>query len=76
MIMGLIERMRGSITLTAKDITGLPMYQRAAPRRSAICRKTKHLSRGLFPVKEISIGGSAADRKDRSKWDDNVDAAA
>lgn len=72
MIMGLIEADRGSITLDGQDITGLPMYQRARLGVGYLPQE-QSIFRGLSVEENIKAVVQLTE-KDRSKWNDNVDA--
>lgn len=72
MIMGLIEADRGSITLDGQDITTLPMYQRARLGVGYLPQE-QSIFRGLTVEENIKAVVQLTE-KDRSKWDDNVEA--
>ena len=72
MIMGLIEADRGIITLDGEDITKLPMYQRARLGVGYLPQE-QSIFRGLTVEENIRAVVQLTE-KDRSKWDDNVDA--
>ena len=72
MIMGLIEADRGMITLDGQDITGLPMYQRARLGVGYLPQE-QSIFRGLTVEENIKAVVQLTER-DRSKWDDNVEA--
>lgn len=72
MIMGLIEADRGMITLDGEDITSLPMYQRARLGVGYLPQE-QSIFRGLTVEENIRAVVQLTE-KDRSKWNDNVDA--
>jgi len=72
MIMGLIEADRGMITLDGQDITHLPMYQRARLGVGYLPQE-QSIFRGLTVEENIRAVVQLTE-KDKSKWDDNVDA--
>ncbi len=72
MIMGLIEADRGSITLDGQDITNLPMYQRARLGVGYLPQE-QSIFRGLTVEQNIKAVVQLTE-KDRSKWDDTVEA--
>ena len=72
MIMGLIEADRGSISLDGQDITNLPMYQRARLGVGYLPQE-QSIFRGLTVEENIKAVVQLTE-KDRSKWNDNVDA--
>jgi len=72
MIMGLIEADRGMITLDGQDITDLPMYQRARLGVGYLPQE-QSIFRGLTVEENIKAVVQLTE-KDRSKWDDNVEA--
>lgn len=72
MIMGLIEADRGIITLDGEEITKLPMYQRARLGVGYLPQE-QSIFRGLTVEENIRAVVQLTE-KDRSKWDDNVDA--
>ena len=72
MIMGLIEADRGVISLDGQDITDLPMYQRARLGVGYLPQE-QSIFRGLTVEENIRAVVQLTE-KDRSKWDDNVDA--
>jgi len=72
MIMGLIEADRGMITLDGQDITDLPMYQRARLGVGYLPQE-QSIFRGLTVEENIKAVVQLTER-DRSKWDDNVEA--
>ncbi len=72
MIMGLIEADRGMITLDGEDITNLPMYQRARLGVGYLPQE-QSIFRGLSVEENIRAVVQLTE-KDRSKWNDNVDA--
>ena len=72
MIMGLIEADRGSISLDGQDITNLPMYQRARLGVGYLPQE-QSIFRGLTVEENIRAVVQLTE-KDRSKWNDNVDA--
>jgi lipopolysaccharide export system ATP-binding protein len=72
MIMGLIEADRGLITLDGEDITKLPMYQRARLGVGYLPQE-QSIFRGLTVEENIRAVVQLTE-KDRSKWNDNVDA--
>jgi len=72
MIMGLIEADRGMITLDGQDITHLPMYQRARLGVGYLPQE-QSIFRGLTVEENIRAVVQLTE-KDKSKWNDNVDA--
>ena len=72
MIMGLIEADRGLITLDGEDITALPMYQRARLGVGYLPQE-QSIFRGLTVEENIKAIVQLTE-KDKSKWDDNVEA--
>ncbi|MEP6343067.1 MAG: LPS export ABC transporter ATP-binding protein [Maricaulaceae bacterium] len=72
MIMGLIEADRGIITLDGEEITKLPMYQRARLGVGYLPQE-QSIFRGLTVEENIRAVVQLTE-KDRSKWNDNVDA--
>lgn len=72
MIMGLIEADRGMITLDGQDITALPMYQRARLGVGYLPQE-QSIFRGLTVEENIKAVVQLTE-KDRSKWNDNVEA--
>ena len=72
MIMGLIEADRGLITLDGEDITKLPMYQRARLGVGYLPQE-QSIFRGLTVEENIRAVVQLTE-KNKSKWDDNVDA--
>jgi len=72
MIMGLIEADRGMITLDGQDITDLPMYQRARLGVGYLPQE-QSIFRGLTVEENIRAVVQLTE-KNRSKWNDNVDA--
>ena len=72
MIMGLIEADHGIITLDGEEITKLPMYQRARLGVGYLPQE-QSIFRGLTVEENIRAVVQLTE-KDRSKWDDNVDA--
>ena len=72
MIMGLIEADRGIITLDGEEITKLPMYQRARLGVGYLPQE-QSIFRGLTVEENIRAVVQLTE-KDRSKWDENVDA--
>ena len=72
MIMGLIEADRGMITLDGQDITDLPMYQRARLGVGYLPQE-QSIFRGLTVEENIKAVVQLTE-KDRSKWNENVDA--
>ena len=72
MIMGLIEADRGMISLDGQDITDLPMYQRARLGVGYLPQE-QSIFRGLTVEENIKAVVQLTE-KDRSKWNDNVDA--
>ncbi len=72
MIMGLIEADRGSISLDGQNITDLPMYQRARLGVGYLPQE-QSIFRGLTVEENIKAVVQLTE-KDRSKWNDNVEA--
>ena len=72
MIMGLIEADRGMISLDGQDITSLPMYQRARLGVGYLPQE-QSIFRGLTVEENIRAVVQLTE-KNRSKWNDNVDA--
>ena len=72
MIMVLIEADRGLITLDGEDITKLPMYQRARLGVGYLPQE-QSIFRGLTVEENIRAVVQLTE-KNKSKWDDNVDA--
>ena len=72
MIMGLIEADRGIITLDGEEITKLPMYQRARLGVGYLPQE-QSIFRGLTVEENIRAVVQLTE-KNRSKWDENVDA--
>ena len=72
MIMGLIEADRGLITLDGEDITKLPMYQRARLGVGYLPQE-QSIFRGLTVEENIRAVVQLTE-KNKSKWNDNVDA--
>ena len=72
MIMGLIEADHGVITLDGEEITKLPMYQRARLGVGYLPQE-QSIFRGLTVEENIRAVVQLTE-KNRSKWDDNVDA--
>ena len=72
MIMGLIEADRGMISLDGQDITNLPMYQRARLGVGYLPQE-QSIFRGLTVEENIRAVVQLTE-KNRSKWNDNVDA--
>jgi len=72
MIMGLIQADRGSITLDGQEITNLPMYQRARLGVGYLPQE-QSIFRGLTVEENIKAVVQLTE-KDRSKWNDTVEA--
>ena len=72
MIMGLIEADRGMISLDGEDITSLPMYQRARLGVGYLPQE-QSIFRGLTVEENIRAVVQLTE-KDKSKWNDNVEA--